>query len=182
MVTADRKPLALLKRRDFWIAAPLAFIIIYVFACAAPLLAQTPNAKLTVGGDVPKPLVLSDTDLAAFGEQTVNLTDEKGNPVSYSGVPVAAILAKAGAPLGKDLHGANMAIGVIAKAPDGYRVLFPLTDFDPAFSDRTVLLVDRRDGKTLDPHEGPFRLVVPGDKRHARWVRGITSLDVVKVH
>lgn len=168
-------------RRDFWIAAPLAFVI-YVFAGVAPLLAQTADVKLTIGGDVPKPLVLSDADLAAFGEQTVNVTDEKGNPARYSGVPVAAILAKAGAPLGKDLHGANMAIGVIAKAPDGYMVLFPITDFDPAFSDRTVLLVDRRDGKPLDAREGPLRLVVPGDQRHARWVRGITSLDVVKVH
>jgi DMSO/TMAO reductase YedYZ molybdopterin-dependent catalytic subunit len=171
----------MLKRRDLWIAALLT-LIIYIFASAAPLLAQTADAKLAVGGDVPKPLVLSDANLAAFGEQTVNVTDEKGNPASYSGVPVAAILAKAGAPLGKDLHGANMAIGVIAEAPDGYRVLFPITDFDPAFSDRTVLLVDRRDGKALDSREGPLRLVVPGDKRHARWVRGITSLDVVKVH
>jgi DMSO/TMAO reductase YedYZ molybdopterin-dependent catalytic subunit len=154
----------------------------YICGSVASLLAQPPKAELTVSGDVSNPLVLNDADIAAFGEQTVNVTDERGNPVSYSGVPVAAILAKAGAPLGKDLRGQNMAIGVIAKASDGYQVLFPLTQFDPAFSDRTVLLVERRDGKPLDSREGPLRLVVPGDKRHARWVRGITSLDVVKVH
>ncbi len=168
------------KRRDLRKVAALA-LIICIGASAAPLLAQAPQATLTVGGEVAKPLVLSDADLAAFGEQTVNVTDEKGDPVAYSGVPVGAILTKAGAPLGKDLRGQNMAIGVIAKAPDGYQVLFSLTDFDPAFSDRTVLLVDKRDGKPLDSHEGPLRLVVPGDKRHARWVRGITRLVVVKV-
>src|SRR5215469_3583223 len=132
--------------------------------------------------EVSKPLLLNHADIAALGEQTVKVTDEKGNPVSYSGVPIVAILAKAGAPLGKELRGPNMALGVIAKASDGYQVLFPLTEFDPAFSDRTVMLVDRRDGKPLDTREGPFRLVVPGDKRHARWIRRITSLDVVKPH
>jgi DMSO/TMAO reductase YedYZ molybdopterin-dependent catalytic subunit len=169
------------QRCAFWTVAALA-LIIYMGGAALLVLAAPPDAKLTVGGDVSTPLVLSDADIAAFGEQTVNVTDEKGNPVTYSGVPVAAILAKAGAPLGKSLRGPNMALGVVAKANDGYEVLFPLTEFDPAFSDRTVLLVDQRGGKPLDAREGPLRLVVPGDQRHARWVRGITSLDVVKVH
>jgi hypothetical protein len=40
-------------------------------------------------------------------------------------------------------------------------------------------LADRRDGKPLDNHEGPLRFVVPGDKRHARWIRGVTMLEVV---
>ncbi len=168
-------------RRDPWIVALLA-LVLHICAHGTPLLAQPPNAELTVSGDVSKPLVLKDADIAALGEQTVNVTDEKGNRVSYTGVPVAVILAQAGAPLGKDLRGPNMALGVVAKASDGYQVLFPLTQFDPAFSDRAVLLVDRRDGKPLDAREGPLRLVVPGDTRHARWVRGITRLDVVRVH
>jgi hypothetical protein len=48
----------------------------------------------------------------------------------------------------------------------------------PAFSDRVILLADRRDGKPLDNREGPLRLIVPGDKRHARWIRGVTTLEV----
>jgi hypothetical protein len=97
-------------------------------------------------------------------------------------VAVVEILQKAGAPLGKELKGPNMALGVIASASDGYRVLFSLTEFDPAFNDRAVLLADRRDGKPLDSREGPLRLIVAGDKRHARWIRGVTSLEVVRVH
>jgi hypothetical protein len=73
-----------------------------------------------------------------------------------------------------------MAVGLIASAPDGYRVLFSLTEFDPAFSDRVILLADRRDGQPLDNREGPLRLVVPGDKRHARWIRGVDALEVFK--
>src|SRR5271166_2166669 len=85
------------------------------------------------------------------------------------------------APLGKDLKGPNMAVGLVASAPDGYRVLFSIAEFDTAFSDRVILLADRRDGKPLDSREGPLRIVVPGDKRHARWIRGVTTLEVLKV-
>ena len=49
---------------------------------------------------------------------------------------------------------------------------------DPAFSDHVILLSDRRHGKPLDSREGPLRLVVPGGKRHARCIRGVTTLEV----
>jgi hypothetical protein len=32
--------------------------------------------------------------------------------------------------------------------------------------------------RRLAPPEGPFRLVVAGEKRHARWVREVTALDI----
>ena len=136
---------------------------------------------LRVIGDVPTHLDLSTADIAAFQRQTIRVIDEKGNPAEYAGVPVAEILQKAGAPLGKDLKGPNMAVGVVARAADGYTVLFSLTEFDPNFSDRVIILADRRDGKPLDSHEGPLRFVVPGDKRHARWIRGVTTLEVMRV-
>jgi len=71
-----------------------------------------------------------------------------------------------------------MALGVVAGAPDGYQVLFSLAEFDPAFSSRVIILADRRDGKPLDSHEGPLRIIVPGDKRGARWIRGINTLKL----
>ena len=73
-----------------------------------------------------------------------------------------------------------MAVGVVARAPDGYQVLFSLAEFDQAFSDRVIILADRRDGKPLDKREGPLRIIVPGDKRHARWIRGVDTLEVFK--
>ncbi len=41
-----------------------------------------------------------------------------------------------------------------------------------------VLVADRKDGKPLDAHEGPFRLVVPGDKRPARSARSIVKIEI----
>jgi DMSO/TMAO reductase YedYZ molybdopterin-dependent catalytic subunit len=155
-------------------------LLVLLLCAASNVFAQaSPTVALHVSGEVPNHLDLSLADIAAFPRQTIHVTDEKGTPVEYSGVPVAEILRKAGAPLGKELKGPNLAMGVIARAVDGYHVLFSLAEFDLAFSDRVILLADRRDGKPLDNHEGPLRFVVPGDKRHARWIRGVTMLEVI---
>ena len=160
---------------SFW-----SILVLLLWAPAIVCAQAPPAAALRVSGDVPNHLNLSAADLAAFQPQTIHVTDEKGVPAEYSGMPVAEILQKAGAPLGKDMKGPNMALGVIARAADGYHVLFSLAEFDPAFSDRTILLADRRDGKPLDSREGPLRIIVPGDKRHARWIRGVDALEVFK--
>jgi DMSO/TMAO reductase YedYZ molybdopterin-dependent catalytic subunit len=160
----------------------LPWLFALLLLTPASVHAQTsPPAVLHVSGDVPNHLDLSLGDLAALQRQTVHVTDEKGIASEYAGVPVAEILDKAGAPLVKNLRGPNMAAGLVARAPDGYHVLFSLAEFDPAFSDRVILLADHRDGKLLDAHEGPLRIVVPGDKRGARWIRGVTILEIVKI-
>ena len=159
----------------------LTFLVLLSWTPAATFAQASPAVALRVSGEVPNHLELSTTDLAAFERQTIQVTDEKGTPAQYAGVPVAEILKKAGAPLGNELKGPNMALGLVARAPDGYHVLFSIAEFDPAFSDRVIMLADHRDGKLLDNHEGPLRFIVPGDKRHARWIRGVTTLEIVKV-
>jgi DMSO/TMAO reductase YedYZ molybdopterin-dependent catalytic subunit len=158
-----------------------SLLALFLIAPASARAQASQGVALRVTGDVPTHLELSLADIAAFQRQTISVTDDKGAQVEYGGVPVAEILQKAGAPLGKELKGPNMGLGVVARAPDGYHVLFSLTEFDPAFSDRVILLADRRDGKALDNREGPLRFIVPGGNRHARWIRGVTTLEVVKV-
>jgi hypothetical protein len=155
-------------------------LLLILWAPASALGQTQPAIALRVTGDVPTHLALSVADIAKFQHQTIHATDEKGTAVEYEGVPVAEILAKAGAPFGKELKGPNMAEGIVACAPDGYQVLFSLAEFDPAFSDRVIILADSRDGKPLDAREGPLRFIVPGDKRHARWIRGVRTLEVFR--
>ena len=78
--------------------------------------------------------------------------------------------------MGKELRGANMAVCVVAGGSDGYQAAFALAEFDPAFTDQVILVADHRDGQPLNSREGPLRLIVPGDKRPARWVRNLTTL------
>jgi DMSO/TMAO reductase YedYZ molybdopterin-dependent catalytic subunit len=156
-------------------------LVALAFIASRPAHAQTApplNATLRVTGKVERPLALSEADLQALPRKRLAVTDEKGTPVVYDGVPVVELLRRAGAPIGKQLRGPQMKLYVTADAADGYRVVFALPEFDPDFTDRTTILADRRDGHVLAPPEGPFRLVVAGDKRHARWVREVTALDV----
>jgi hypothetical protein len=66
-------------------------------------------------------------------------------------------------------------------APDGFRAIFALAELDPASGDDRVLLADTRDGLALSAKEGPLRVVAPGDKYPARWVRNVTRITVVGV-
>jgi len=145
-----------------------------------PAAGQSPaeSGVLRVTGMVQRPLVLRDSDLQGLPRKHLAVTDEKGKPVTYDGVAVADILQRAGAPLGKRLRGQQMSCYVVVDAEDGYRVVYALPEFDPGFTDKVVIVADRREGHALGSGEGPFRLVAPDDKRHARWVRKVTVLDV----
>lgn len=147
-----------------------------------PLAAQEASrphdADLQIIGKVGRPLTLSDADLAALPQRSLTVTDEHGTRVTYEGVPVAELLHRAGARLGKQLRGPQLALYVLVSAVDGYRAVFALPEFDPAFTDRVIVLADRRGGHKMISPEGPFRVVVPDEKRHARWVREVTSIEV----
>jgi DMSO/TMAO reductase YedYZ molybdopterin-dependent catalytic subunit len=151
------------------------------FCSLSPARGQAPapaGATLRVMGKVDRPLIMREVDLQALPHKHLAVTDDKGAGVTYDGVSVVELLRRAGVPLGKQLKGVRMKLYVIVDASDGYHVVFALPEFDPAFTDRIVILADRRDGHALAPPEGPFRLVVAGEKRHARWVREVTALEV----
>jgi DMSO/TMAO reductase YedYZ molybdopterin-dependent catalytic subunit len=161
------------------IAAQIGVMIVCAaIVCRTGVAAAQSAPSLTVGGEVHSPLTVSAADLAAMPRASAAVMDDHGTKATYDGVPVVEILKRAGAPLGKELRGPNMALCVVAGGSDGYKVVLALADFDPGFTDQVILLADHRDGKPLDAREGPLRLIVPNDKRHARWVRGAMSLTV----
>ena len=67
---------------------------------------------------------------------------------------------------------------VIAEAEDGYKVVFALAELDSGITNSEILVADTVDGAPIDAKRGPFRLVVPHDKRPARWVRMLRSITV----
>jgi Oxidoreductase molybdopterin binding domain len=99
----------------------------------------------------------------------------------FEGVALLELLKRAGVPLGKDLRGDRMVTYVLVGIEDGYRVVFALPEIDPAFSDRLIHLADHRDQQPLSAKEGPLRLIVPGEKRQARWVHQVTPVTVRRV-
>jgi DMSO/TMAO reductase YedYZ molybdopterin-dependent catalytic subunit len=161
----------------------LSFLVAALTVRAASSLSRqsvknTSDATLRINGKIDRPLVLRPADLQALPRQRVAVTDDRGARVTYEDVPVVELLQRAGVPLGKRLRGVQMKLYVIVDASDGYQVVFALPEFDPGFTDRVILLADRRDGHPLSAPEGPFRIIVPGEKCHARWVREVIDLDI----
>ena len=114
--------------------------------------------------------------------QTISALDGHDKKThEYTGVPAKEVLARVNVPSGEKLRGPSLRLIVIAHTKDNYEVAYALAEFDEAFSDRTILLVDRQDGQPLLPATGPLRLLLPGDKRPARWARMINSLEIVQV-
>ena len=102
----------------------------------------------------------------------------KGEMQHYEGVRVSDLLAKAGVTLGEKLRSRGLATYAVAKASDGYAVVYSIAELDPAMIDNQVIVADTMNGKPLEPIEGPFKIVVPGDKRPARWIRMLTALQI----
>jgi hypothetical protein len=67
---------------------------------------------------------------------------------------------------------------VVIEAADGHRAVFSLAELCPDFVDRVTLLVDTKDKQPLPPGEGPFRIIVPGDKLRGRWVCQVKAVAV----
>jgi hypothetical protein len=97
---------------------------------------------------------------------------------TYSGVLLIELLKQVGAPVGKDVHGKALAEYVVATGSDGYKAVLALAEIEPDFHPGDVLVADAMDGKPLDSKTGPFRLVVTEDKRPARSVRNLVSVEL----
>lgn len=103
---------------------------------------------------------------------------DHGTKATYQGTELRHVLAAVGVATGDKLHGKELASYVLIEAADGYRALFALPELDPAFTDRKIILADRRDGKPLPEKEGPFRVVVENEKRLARSARQVVRISV----
>jgi DMSO/TMAO reductase YedYZ molybdopterin-dependent catalytic subunit len=138
-------------------------------------------ADLTIKGDIASPLVLKTDEIAQMPHETVSIPEKDGTTASYQGVPLREILKKAGVPFGKDLRGKALASYIIAKARDGYEVVFSLGELDAAFGNESILIADKVDGKPLFDYQGPLRLVCPNDKAGARSVRMLDTIELVRL-
>jgi hypothetical protein len=159
------------RRRFLFLAVLLAFSM-----PAAQAWAQ----QLTIQNDDGKRTVLSRADLEALPHVKVQATAHDVS-AAFEGVAVKAVLEKAGVAFGEGMRGKRLASCLLVEAADGYRVVIALPEMDPGFTDKQVVLAFLKDGKAMDSKEGPYRIVIPDEKRPARWIRQVTGLKIVDV-
>jgi hypothetical protein len=155
----------------------VCFVIFFLVMLLASL-AQC--QQLTVQTENGKPTVLARGDIEALPRIKVT-APVSGTSTTFEGVALEAVLEKAGVEFGQTLKGKRLASCLLVEAADGYRVVIALPELDPAFNDKQIVLVFLKDGKPLDDKEGPYRIVIPDEKRMARWVRQVTTLKIVDV-
>jgi DMSO/TMAO reductase YedYZ molybdopterin-dependent catalytic subunit len=137
-----------------------------------------PPYSVKVSGEVTTPLTLTAADLTAMPRATATAKDKQGMAHTFTGVAIADILNKAGVTTGRQLKGENLAKYLLVTCADNYQVVFSLAELDSSFTDRVVILADQIDGKPLPAGTGPFRMVVPGEKKPARNCFQVTAMTV----
>lgn len=165
------------------------------FAAAVLLLASStvaalgaPAASATATGDQAT-IVVTGVDgkqqrfdaaaLSALPAQTVS-AEAHGNKVECHGPALIDVLARVDAPAGEALRGEALALYARVRAADGYSAVFSLAELDHGMRDAVPIVTASCNGKPLDAKDGPFRLVVPAEKRPARWVRQVTAIDLLR--
>ena len=138
------------------------------------------SQQLTIQNEAGKQTVLARADIEALPHVKVT-AGSSSSLATFEGVPLRAVLEKAGVSFGESIRGKRLASCLLVEAADGYRVVFALPEIDPAFTDKQVIVAFSKDGKPLDAKEGPYRIVIPNEKRMARWVRQVTTMKIVDV-
>lgn len=156
----------------------MRFIAIAVqasFVLTQPVRAQSP-APLTVIVDGVARSVPA-TSLRAMPRDTMQVTFHDQPPVTYQGIPLAAILKSVGVRT-DSVRGPALATRIVTESADGSRVVLALADLDPSLGAKRVLLADRMDGKPLPANEGPWRLLVGGEQLPSRSARQVLRIRI----
>jgi hypothetical protein len=166
------------RRAAAWIACSLflALLSISPFKTYAQM-AQTGTQIVRVSVEGQPSITLDRSALAAMPRTRVTASAHHEPPSQWEGVTLQSILQKAGAPSGEQLRGYAMTMLVRITASDHYQVIFTLAELDPLLGHEQVILADTQDGHSIDK-DGPYRLVIPGDQRPARWIRNVTTIEV----
>jgi hypothetical protein len=150
-------------------------LIAAVVLAAGPALAQSVTLKGPDGQ-----MEMSAAQVAALPRVKVAV-DAHGQKHTYEGPQLIDVVAKVGAPTGKDLRGVGMSNAIIVKGADGYQVAFGLSEADPNTRPNKMILADRVDGKPIGSKDGPFKLVVEGDLRPARSAKMVSVIEVINL-
>ena len=148
-----------------------AILLLLVAAVAANAQSKRELAKpntnvdhsLTVVNESGQTKMFTAADLAKLKRVTVKASDH-GTATAFEGVGLVDVLTVAGVEFGEKLRGKRLASYLLVEAADKYQVVFALAELDPGFTDKMIILADKRDGKPLPVNAGDWQIVVPGRK------------------
>ncbi|MDT3403135.1 hypothetical protein [Mucilaginibacter terrae] len=99
----------------------------------------------------------------------------------YTGVALADVLKNSGVILGDSAKKKTIVSYIIVTAADNYKAIYTLPEIDPLFANRTIILANKVDKQLLPEGYAPYQIIVPGERKHARWLRQVVSIELVTV-
>jgi hypothetical protein len=141
-------------------------------------LRAAPPASLQVSGAVIKPGVW---DAARLRRELPRDVTEiaytlKGHRHTAHAVPLWTLIQAAGPRVNPQIKHHLLQFVVTVRGQDGYTADFTLGELSPDFGDRPVWVALDEDGRPLMGDGGPVQLLVPGDKKPARWVHAVRAV------
>jgi hypothetical protein len=138
------------------------------------------GSTLTIVDEAGVKHTLAPSNVAKLPRQTVKVTSHD-KEAEFSGPALMDVLKSCGVEFGEKLKGRHASTVAVLDAADGYRIVITLLEIDPATTDKIAVLADQRDGSPLGTKEGPYRLVLPGEKREIRSIRNVSTIHIVNL-
>ncbi len=144
---------------------------------AAPLAAQDLVVRRPDGTETR----LSAAEFGRLPDTAFSALDH-GKPTRFRGVSMRTLLARSGGIAIDSLRGPALRRVLVLRGADGYSAVIALADLDTSIGGTPAFIVTSQDGAPLSAEHGPYRAVIVGDARGARWVRQLVRLEVVELH
>jgi len=136
-----------------------------------------PAAEIAVSGDVLHPSSFAVLALEKLAPPETIHAELKGEAHDWTGIRLSVLLTAAGLKADADVKHPEARFVVLARGLDGYFAAFSYAELLPEAENEPAYLAWAEDGKPLSAKEGPFRLVVPGEKP-VRWVYNLGSIEI----
>ena len=116
-------------------------------------------------------------DLAAdVREVTVTL---KGKQSKAHCVPLLSLVDAAKLKVDPKIRKHRIAFVISVRGRDGYTAAFSVGEVEAELGKRDVWVALDHDGVAFDAEHAPVEILVLGDEKFARWVRGVESISVI---
>lgn len=158
---------------------PFGLLLLGAAALGPAALAQTPPADtFQVAGAVTTPRTWSVAQIKGqmAGQICPLAYAVKGRHHTAHVVPLWTLLQAAGPRVNPQIKHHLLQFVVAVRGQDGYTADFTLGELSPDFGDRAVWVALDEDGKPLIGGSGPVELLVPGEKKPARWVHAVRAI------
>jgi hypothetical protein len=120
-------------------------------------------------------------DLLALPQVTVHVHNAHRNTdETYSGPLLSDVLSRAGLTASRETEPLILHSSIIATGTDHYFVLYSAAEVEPMFSKGQVIIAVMKSGLP-DKEGGLIQLINTGGAKPARWVHGLTDLNVMSI-